>query len=67
ACSHCHVESSPQRKEMVTKEVAERCMEVRLCPSVTTLDITGGAPELNDHFRYMVEQGRALDLDVIDR
>lgn len=68
ACSHCHVESSPQRKEMATREVAERCMEIiKNSPSVTTLDITGGAPELNDNFRYMVEQGRALDLDVIDR
>ncbi|CAM9329352.1 unnamed protein product [Ectocarpus fasciculatus] len=68
ACSHCHVESSPQRKEMVSKEVAERCIEIiKNSPTVKTLDITGGAPELNDHFRYMVEEGRALGLDVIDR
>eukprot|EP00752_Nemacystus_decipiens_P009410 g8413.t1 len=68
ACSHCHVESSPQRKEMVSKEVAERCIEIiKNSPTVKTLDITGGAPELNEHFRYMVEQGRALGLDVIDR
>ncbi|CAM9664522.1 unnamed protein product [Pylaiella littoralis] len=68
ACSHCHVESSPQRKEMVSKEVAERCIEIiKNSPTVKTLDITGGAPELNEHFRYMVEQGRALGIDVIDR
>eukprot|EP00903_Cladosiphon_okamuranus_P006603 g6450.t1 len=68
ACSHCHVESSPQRKEMVSKEVAERCIQIiKNSPTVKTLDITGGAPELNEHFRYMVEQGRALGLDVIDR
>ncbi|CAM9762199.1 unnamed protein product [Scytosiphon promiscuus] len=68
ACSHCHVESSPQRKEMVSKEVAERCIEIiKNSPTVKTLDITGGAPELNEHFRYMVEQGRALGLEVIDR
>lgn len=40
---------------------------IRNSPTVKTLDITGGAPELNEHFRYMVEQGRALGLDVIDR
>ncbi|CAM9253340.1 unnamed protein product, partial [Hapterophycus canaliculatus] len=68
ACSHCHVESSPQRKEMVSKEVAERCIEIiKNSPTIKTLDITGGAPELNEHFRYMVEEGRALGLDVIDR
>ncbi|CAM9645956.1 unnamed protein product [Ascophyllum nodosum] len=68
ACNHCHVESSPRRKEMATREIAERCLEIiRNSPSVKTLDITGGAPELNDHFRFMVEEGRALGLDVIDR
>lgn len=40
---------------------------IKNSPTVKTLDITGGAPELNDHFRYMVEEGRALGLDVIDR
>lgn len=40
---------------------------IKNSPSVNTLDITGGAPELNSHFRYMVEEGRALGLDVIDR
>ncbi|CAM9244914.1 unnamed protein product [Discosporangium mesarthrocarpum] len=68
ACSHCHVESSPQRTEMVSKEVADRCLEVlKNSPSVKTLDITGGAPELNAHFRYMVEKASEAGVEVIDR
>ena len=72
ACGHCHVESSPLRtKEMMTAETAARCLELlKTTPSITTLDITGGAPELNDHFRYMVSMARAIrgkDLIIIDR
>eukprot|EP00560_Eucampia_antarctica_P009429 CAMPEP_0197828232 /NCGR_PEP_ID=MMETSP1437-20131217/4859_1 /TAXON_ID=49252 ORGANISM="Eucampia antarctica, Strain CCMP1452" /NCGR_SAMPLE_ID=MMETSP1437 /ASSEMBLY_ACC=CAM_ASM_001096 /LENGTH=456 /DNA_ID=CAMNT_0043429397 /DNA_START=97 /DNA_END=1467 /DNA_ORIENTATION=- len=72
ACAHCHVESSPLRKsEMMEAEVASRCIELlKNTPSITTLDITGGAPELNKYFRYIVSMARDLrpdDLDIIDR
>jgi len=70
ACNHCHVESSPQRTEMMTAETAAQCLELlKHSPEVTTLDITGGAPELNPNFRYLVETARALrnDLIIIDR
>ena len=78
ACNHCHVESSPKRKEMMDAAVARKCVEVlRATPSVHTLDITGGAPEMNDQFRYLVQAARALDgereaaglkpIEVIDR
>ncbi|KAJ1475153.1 hypothetical protein T484DRAFT_1634310 [Baffinella frigidus] len=68
ACNHCHVESSPKRKEMMSAEVAQRCVELmEACPTVHTLDITGGAPELNDQFRYLVKEGRRLGKEVIDR
>lgn len=70
ACAHCHVESSPIRQEMMTKEIAAQCMNLlKNSPSVHTLDITGGAPELNDSFRYIVSMARELrpDLDIIDR
>jgi len=68
ACSHCHVESSPRRKEMMSKEVARKILDIMASsPSVHTLDITGGAPELCPEFRYLVEGGRALGKDVIDR
>jgi radical SAM/Cys-rich protein len=78
ACNHCHVESSPQRTETMDRSVAERCLQLLAeSPSVHTLDITGGAPELNAQFRYLVEGARALEttttakrdkpLDIIDR
>jgi radical SAM/Cys-rich protein len=70
ACGHCHVESSPLRQEMMTAETAAQCLRLlEHSPSVTTLDITGGAPELNAHFRYLVRMARSLrpDLEIIDR
>ena len=70
ACAHCHVESSPRRKEMMTLETADRCLLIlRNSPEVTTLDITGGAPELNTAFRHIVVKAREMrpDLDIIDR
>lgn len=68
ACNHCHVESSPKRTEMMTMETANRCLELLdASPSITTLDITGGAPELNPTFRHLVTEGRKRGKEVIDR
>ena len=71
ACGHCHVESSPLRKEEnMSAETAAQCLELlKNSPSITTLDVTGGAPELNANFRYLVRMARALrpDLEIIDR
>lgn len=69
ACSHCHVESSPRRvKEQMSHDTARRCLEIiKKSPSVTTVDITGGAPELNDQFRFLAAEAKALGKDVIDR
>jgi radical SAM/Cys-rich protein len=71
ACGHCHVESSPLRKdESMSLATAARCLHIlQQSPSITTLDITGGAPELNTHFRYLVAMARALrpELEIIDR
>lgn len=70
ACSHCHVESSPQRKETMSREVADRCLHlIRNSPSIKTVDITGGAPELNEQFRYIVSEVRAMnrDIEILDR
>ena len=68
ACNHCHVESSPKRTEMMNMEVAKRCIELLdKTPGITTLDLTGGAPELNSTFRYLVLEGRKRGLEVIDR
>jgi radical SAM/Cys-rich protein len=68
ACTHCHVEAGPKRTEMMDRRTADRVLAVlRNSPSVTALDLTGGAPELNAQFRHLVEGARALGLQVIDR
>ncbi len=68
ACHHCHVEAGPKRTETMSRAVAERVIELLAAsPDVTTLDITGGAPELNAQFRWLVDQARALGRHVIDR
>lgn len=68
ACHHCHVEAGPRRTETMPRAVAERVIELlSASPAVTTLDITGGAPELNGEFRWLVDRARALGRHVIDR
>jgi len=68
ACTHCHVESSPKRTETMSSETVDRIIEVlAVSPSVSTLDITGGAPEMNAAFRPLVEGATALGIEVIDR
>ena len=68
ACSHCHVESSPKRTEMMSHRVAVRCIELlRRSDNIRTLDITGGAPELNSEFRYLVQAASQLGVEIIDR
>jgi len=68
ACSHCHVESSPKRKEMMNHVTAQQVVKVmENSPHITRVDITGGAPELCQEFRYLVESSSALGKEVIDR
>jgi radical SAM/Cys-rich protein len=68
ACAHCHVDAGPDRREAMSRETALQVVELlRRHPGITTLDVTGGAPELNPQFRFLVEQGRALGRRVIDR
>ncbi len=68
ACLHCHVEAGPKRTESMTRKTALRVMKLLSeSPGVQTLDITGGAPELNDNFRWMVEEASELGREVIDR
>jgi radical SAM/Cys-rich protein len=67
ACQHCHVDAGPHRSEVMTRETVEEVLEaIRRCrPPV--VDITGGAPELNPHFEYLVREARALGCHVMDR
>jgi len=73
ACTHCHVESSPLRKEMMPADVANQCLKLlHASPHVTALDLTGGAPEMNESFRLLVEGASEIrktrpELKIIDR
>jgi radical SAM/Cys-rich protein len=68
ACNHCHVESSPRRTEAMSHDVATQCMDILdKSPSIDTVDLTGGAPELNPTFRFLVEEARKRNKEVIDR
>jgi radical SAM/Cys-rich protein len=68
ACKHCHVEAGPNRTEEMNREVADLCLAaLERHPEIDTLDITGGAPELNAHFRYMAQTAREMGRRVIDR
>jgi radical SAM/Cys-rich protein len=67
ACFHCHVNAGPNRTEEMTADVADVVLEFVRRRKITTLDITGGAPELNAHFRRMVTRARALGVKVMDR
>ena len=66
-CRHCHVDAGPDRTESMSRETAEQCIRALARTDIPTVDITGGAPELNPIFRWLVEQSRALGRHVIDR
>ena len=55
-CTHCHVDAGPDRKEIMTKDTMQQCLEVIKKTGAHTLDLTGGAPEMNPHFRWFVEE-----------
>ncbi len=67
-CGHCHVDAGPDRKkENMGRETFDLCLQVLRRYDIPTVDITGGAPEMNPHFRWFVEQCRALGKHVMDR
>ena len=55
-CAHCHVDAGPDRKEIMTTETMQQCLEVIKKTGAHTLDLTGGAPEMNPNFRWFVEE-----------
>jgi len=55
-CSHCHVDAGPDRTEIMTKETMQQCLDVIKITEAHTLDLTGGAPEMNPNFRWFVEE-----------
>lgn len=66
-CRHCHVDAGPDRQEIMSRETAELCLSVLARTDIPTVDITGGAPELNPNFRRLVEQATHLGRHVMDR
>jgi radical SAM/Cys-rich protein len=67
ACKHCHVDASPKRTEIMPREIIEKCLDVLREFKIPTLDITGGAPELNPSFRYFVKEARKANSKVMVR
>ncbi len=66
-CAHCHVDAGPDRREVMSAETVAQVIELLRRHPIPTLDITGGAPELNPGFRQLVREARALGRHVIDR
>ena len=67
-CEHCHVDAGPDRKEIMTRETMEQCLEVLRTTNAHTLDLTGGAPEMNPDFRWFVEEANKIGVnDLIVR
>jgi len=67
ACLHCHVNAGPTRTELMSRETVGMVLGYLGANRISTLDITGGAPELNPHFRYLVAAARRIGAKVIDR
>lgn len=67
ACRHCHVEAGPNRKEVMSKETMELCLDILRNSDISTVDITGGAPEMNPNFIWFVEECVKLGRHVMVR
>lgn len=67
SCVHCHVNAGPSRKELMDADTVALVLEVLRRRNVSVLDLTGGAPEMNPHFRYLVREARAMGVEVTDR
>lgn len=67
-CRHCHVDAGPDRKEIMTRDTMQQCLDILAAhSSFKTVDITGGAPELNPGFRWFVEEIKKLERHIIVR
>lgn len=66
-CLHCHVNAGPKRKEIMTLDVIDDLLEFIRMREIKVLDLTGGAPEMNPHFKKLVSSARKLGAHVIDR
>ncbi len=64
-CKHCHVDAGPDRQEMMTRETMQQCLDALSRTKIKTLDITGGAPEMNPDFRWFVSEAHRLGVNEI--
>ena len=67
SCLHCHVNAGPKRKEMMNKKTIDNVIDFAINNNIETVDLTGGAPEINKYFKYMVKELRQHDIHIIDR
>ncbi len=67
SCLHCHVNASPKRTEMMNKDTIDEVINFSYQNNVETVDLTGGAPEMNHYFKYMIKKLREKNINVIDR
>jgi len=67
SCVHCHVDAGPNRKEQMDRPTVDLVLDVLVAKKIGTLDVTGGAPELNPHFRHLVGAARDRGVHVMDR
>lgn len=63
-CKHCHVDAGPDRKEIMTQEVMQYCLDVIAEHQIKTVDLTGGAPEMNPHFRWLLTKIRKINPEI---
>jgi hypothetical protein len=66
-CRHCHVDAGPDRREVMSRETMQACLDVLDRAPIPVVDVTGGAPEMNPHFRWFVAEARRRGRHVIDR
>lgn len=66
-CAHCHVDAGPDRKEIMTRETMQQCLDALEGTAISTVDLTGGAPEMNPNFRWFVEALSKLGKQIIVR
>lgn len=67
SCVHCHVNAGPNRTELMSKQTIDQVLAFAINNKVSTLDLTGGAPEMNPHFRYLVTTATQHNIKIIDR
>lgn len=67
SCKHCHVNAGPNRTEQMSLQTIDAVLQIAEKYHIKQLDLTGGAPELNPHFRNLVERASSMDIHIIDR